>query len=279
MNQEVITYLRAYISYAQDDWAKLLPSAMVAINNRDSSKTGFSPFFLTHGYHIDPIQRRIPSSTSSKDPKARANAFVNRLYDGQELARAAMITAQHIMEQNANRHRKPADKLKVGDKVWLNLKNVTTPQLKKKFSWINAKYKVIKEVAPDVYELDVPSGIHPRFFVDLLRRDPCDPLPSQVTDDSQPPPLLDGKHPLYAVEKILRAKSINGKRFVCVKWIDYKETTWEPRENLILTDAFKSFVKEYGEGDDVGEPNTGTYTGCRGKKSRRREVMLRNHNY
>lgn len=122
MNQEIITYLRANISYAQDDWAEPLPSSMVAINNREGSKTGFSPFFLTHGYHIDPIQRRTTSSTSSKDPKAKVNAFVNRLYDGQELAKAAMITAQHIMEQNANRYRKPAEKLRVGDKVWLNLK-------------------------------------------------------------------------------------------------------------------------------------------------------------
>ncbi|KAI1004489.1 hypothetical protein K3495_g3719 [Podosphaera aphanis] len=242
MNQEVITYLRAYISYAQDDLAKLLPSAMIAINNRDNSKTGFSPFFLTYGYHIDPIQRRAPSSASLKDPKARANAFVNRLYDGQELAKAAMTTAQHIMENNANKHRKPAEKFKVGDKVWLNLKNVTTPQLKKKFSWTNAKYKITKEVAPDVYELDVPSGIHPRFFVDLLRRDPDDPLPSQKTDDSQPPPLLEGKTPLFMVEKVLRAEKFGNKRFVCVKWTDYKETTLELRENPVLTDAFKNFV-------------------------------------
>ncbi|KAI0996379.1 hypothetical protein K3495_g11802 [Podosphaera aphanis] len=101
INQEVLTYLRAYISYAQNDWAKLLPSAMVAIKNRDSSKSGFSPFFLTHGYHLDPIQRRAPRSSSTKDPKSRANAFVNRLYDGQELAKAAMATAQQIMEHNA----------------------------------------------------------------------------------------------------------------------------------------------------------------------------------
>ncbi|KAI1006809.1 hypothetical protein K3495_g1413 [Podosphaera aphanis] len=91
------------------------------------------------------------------------------------------------MEQNVNRHRKPADKLKDDDKVWLNLENDTTPLLKMKISWTNAKYKVIKEVAPDVYELNVSSGIHPRFFFDLRRRDPYDPLPSQVTDDSQPP--------------------------------------------------------------------------------------------
>ena len=266
MNQEVLTYLRAYISYAQNDWATLLPSAMVAINNRTSSRTGFSPFFLTHGYHLEPIKRRYSPSSSGINPKARANAFINRLHKGQELAKAAMATAQQIMEHNANKGRRPAEKLKVGDKVWLNLRNVTTPQLKKELSWINAKYKITREIGPDVYELDVPSNIHPKFFVDLLRRDSDDPLPSQVTDDSQPPPLLDGKHPLYAVEKVLRAESFRGKRFVCVKYKDYKETSWEPRENLILTDAFKSFIEQYGDGDNVGDPNTGSYTGSRGKK-------------
>jgi hypothetical protein len=27
----------------------------MAINNRDASATGLSPFFFTYGYHIDPI--------------------------------------------------------------------------------------------------------------------------------------------------------------------------------------------------------------------------------
>ena len=112
----------------------------------------------------------------------------------------------------------------------------------------------------------MPSNIHFRFFVDLLCRGSDDPLPSQSTDDSQPPPLLDGKHPLYGVEKVLRAQSFRGKRFVCVKWIGYKETTWEPRENLVLTDAFKRFIGKYGDGDDVGDSNVGSYTGSRSKK-------------
>lgn len=55
MNQEIITYLLAYISYAHDDWAKLRPFAIIAINNRDHSKTGLSSFFLTHSYHLDSI--------------------------------------------------------------------------------------------------------------------------------------------------------------------------------------------------------------------------------
>lgn len=42
----------------------------------------------------------------------------------------------------------------------------------KKLSWVNAKYRVTKVISPHVVELDVPSGIWPKFHVDLLKRDP-----------------------------------------------------------------------------------------------------------
>ncbi|KJZ76224.1 hypothetical protein HIM_04306 [Hirsutella minnesotensis 3608] len=260
MNQEVLVYLRIFVAYAQTDWARLLPMAMLAINNRDSSVTGYSPFFLTHGYHAEPIQQTQILSRSKTDPKAGADHFIARLREGQELAQAAKATAQQIMEHQANKGRRPSQKFVVGERVWLNLKNVTTPQLKKKLSWTQAKYKVTKVIAPDVYELDVPSNIHPRFFADLLRKDPNDPLPSQVQDDTQPPPLLDGTVPVYPVEKVLRAERHPKGRELLVKWDGYIEPTWEPRDNIKLTDAFKRFVATYGEGDDVGE-DEGSRTG------------------
>ena len=245
-NQEVLAVLRAFISYAQTDWPKLLPAVQLALNNRDNSRHGMSAFYLTHGYHAEPIQQ-VTKGRGTKDPAARANAFVSRLWEGQELARSAMVTAQQIMEHQANRKRRPAEQLRVGDHVWLNLRNVTTPQLKKKLSWTQAKYKITKVVAPDVYELDVPSDIHNRFFVDLLRRDPGDPLPSQVTDDAQPPPMVDGEDPMWAVERILRAGRWKNRRGMLVKWVGYKEPTWTWRANLTLTDAYKDLVKQYGE--------------------------------
>ncbi|CCE34682.1 uncharacterized protein CPUR_08618 [Claviceps purpurea 20.1] len=279
-NQEVLAVLRAFISYSQTDWPQLLPCVQLALANRDSARTGMSAFYLTHGYHLDPIQQvHSQASPATKDPQARANAFVSRLYEGQEIAKAAMVTAQQIMEGQANRKRRPAEQLRVGDRVWLNLRNVTTPQLKKKLAWTQAKYRVTKVIAPDVYELDVPSSIHNRFFVDILRRDPGDPLPSQVTDDAQPPPMSDGllpddEAPMYAVERILRAGSWKGTRGMLVKWAGYKEPSWTYRANLTLTDAFRDFIKKYGEGDDVGEAGTGGYTGSTGKKRKGRAIPL-----
>lgn len=270
MNQEVLNYLRAFITYAQYDWPRLLPMCMLGLNNRPSSVTKFSPFFMEHGYDIEPIQQKWNQEKSSIDPKIRAENFVSRLKEGEELAAAAMATAQQIMEHKANRDRKAAEVFKVGDTVWLNLRNVTTPQLKKKLSWTQAKYKVTRVLAPDVYQLSVPSSIHNRFFTDLLRKDPADPFPSQLQDDTQPPPIHDGSDPLYAVEKVLRARKHRGRRQVLVKWQGYREPTWQPREDLRLTDAFKEFVRIFGDRDGVGE-DEGARTGSTGKMRKKRK--------
>jgi transposase InsO family protein len=46
-NQEVERILRAFTTYTQDDWDTLLPIVATAINNRNASATGLSPFFFT----------------------------------------------------------------------------------------------------------------------------------------------------------------------------------------------------------------------------------------
>lgn len=61
-------------------------------------------------------------------------------------------------------------------------------------------------------ELDVPTKIFPKLYVDLLRKASEDPLPSQIVDDRQPPPILvqnndaeDSQEQI--VERILKADS------------------------------------------------------------------------
>jgi hypothetical protein len=53
----------------------------------------------------------------------------------------------------------------------------------------------VQEVlSPHTVRLDMPTGVYPVFYVDLIRPAASDPLPSQIVDDSQPPPLvIDGE--------------------------------------------------------------------------------------
>jgi hypothetical protein len=56
INQVLEPYFRVFIDYTQDNWARLLLIAKLAINNWDSVLIGISSFFLSHGYYIKPLE-------------------------------------------------------------------------------------------------------------------------------------------------------------------------------------------------------------------------------
>ena len=91
----------------------------------------------------------------------------------------------------------------MGNKVQLYLKNIYTNQPNKKLDWKNTKFTIIKLISSHAVQLDTPPGVHPVFHVDLLRPASIDSLPSQVSDDVQPPAaIVDGKKE-YTIKKIL----------------------------------------------------------------------------
>ncbi len=88
-NQVVEHYLRCYTTYLQDNWASLLPVAMLAINNRNATSTGISPFFLTYGYNVDLLdlaKGQEELRTSGGSPVARGEAFVAKLKEAVQVA-------------------------------------------------------------------------------------------------------------------------------------------------------------------------------------------------
>ena len=64
-NKVMKNYLRAYISYTQDDWVDHLPMAKFLANNHVNESTGMTLFFADNGFHsrtgVEPPQAYIGS--------------------------------------------------------------------------------------------------------------------------------------------------------------------------------------------------------------------------
>lgn len=224
----------------------------VAINNRDAASTGISPFFFTHGYHIDPIG--IDEAGQLQDaltsPEKAGEAFVNRLREATDWAQAAIASAQALQEEQANRRRQAAPIYKKDDWVWLNLRNVRTQRPSKKLDWLHARYRVVDVPSPFTVRLDVPTGIHPVFHIELVRPAATDPFPSQIVDDTQPPPLLIDGEEEYEVERILavrRRKIGRGYRDeALVKWTGWVDPTWQRLDSVQECAALDAFEEQHG---------------------------------
>lgn len=252
-NAEVETLLRQMVNHAQNDWVDWLPVVEFAINGKDSSTTGTSPFFLSHGYHVEPLQLseelQQPSESDASSPLLQADAIVTKIKATTEWVQSAMAEVQQEQERLANRHRSPSPAYKVGDKVWLNLKNVRTDRPSKKLDDRSAKFTITEVVGPHSYRLDIPGRVHNVFNVDLLRPAGLDPLPSQVQDDYQPPPIQVDGEDRWLIETILdekigrRGRQRRNQKFYLVKWEGYANPTWEPASALRGTESLKVYIQ------------------------------------
>jgi hypothetical protein len=121
-NQEVEIYLKLFTGKCQDDWADLLPTAEFVINGRLNSATGHTPFELLYGYTPDftiPVGR--PSGIPVLD-KHLQNLQVVR-----KDAEAALHLSKKQMQTDVEQHMKPY-KFNIGDKVWLQAKQIKVHQ-------------------------------------------------------------------------------------------------------------------------------------------------------
>jgi hypothetical protein len=256
VNTEVEVLLRQWANWQQDDWSFWLPVVQLALNGRDSTSTGVSPFLLSHGYPlriIDPLTD-VVQYTDPKSPIQKGETIVAKVKAITEWAQSEMAKAQQDQEVQANRSRGVAPAYQIGDKVYLSLRNIRTERPSKKLDDRSAKFTVLEAINPSSYRLDTPPGVSNIFNVDLLRPAATDPLPSQRVDDLQPPALLVEDSEEYVVEKILgqRQRKLPGKGSRTrleyrVKWQGYARPTWEPATALEDTEALDAYLLSQAE--------------------------------
>ena len=170
----------------QDDWAKWIPDAEFTTNNAPSAITLALPFLVNSGQN--PHLRFKPSESLVTDLTAQRQIklldienFTKKMEDLTEHLRVEMLIAQAVYEFSANRSRRPYPHYFVGDKVWLNAKNLNTarPAVKLNDHHVRSfKVKRIFEKNSLVIELKLSEfmKVHSVFHITLLSHVTTDPL-------------------------------------------------------------------------------------------------------
>ena len=130
-------YLRSFVNFKQNDWARLLPMAKFAYNNAKNASTGYTPFELNCGYH--------PCVSYEEDLDSHSKSrTAEELFSGlQELITVCQQNLHHVQDLQKQAHDKGVKPRSYapGEKVWLNSKYLKTKRNRK----LEAKFPVFFE--------------------------------------------------------------------------------------------------------------------------------------
>ncbi len=210
MNQNVELYIHTFFNYSQNNWASLLLMTELVINNHDFILTEMSLFFLSHEYYMKSLQllEKLKLIQPAKSLVQKADQIVQKIKEVTEWAQMTMTVAQQIQKEAVNQKRQQSYDFKKEDKIWLNLKNICTDHLCKKFDAKNVKYIIVKKISSHSFCLNTLLSIHNVFYSVMLQSAVINTLSSQHTTDSQLLSQIVNNEEEFEIKKILK------KRFV-----------------------------------------------------------------
>ena len=177
-------------------------------------KTQLWKYFTANGTHryIDVLQPLIDRYNSTKH---RSTGFTPS--DAQKQANYEQVF-ENLYFKNLKQQTSKNPKFKVGDKVRLAIQK---DKFEKAYiiNWSDRVYKIkeVKKTIPFTYTVEDERGRQHRgtFYEQEL----------QINKDER-----------FRIEKILKYKTVKGKRYGLVKWIGYDDSfnSWEPAEELKL---------------------------------------------
>ena len=200
VNQEIGTYLRMYCMENLTDWSLYLADAQFAHNSRIHSTHGQTPFYLLHSYE----PTTYPSDVANT--LGLAEEWLEQLAVNRDKAIIAHKRAQEAMI--AQKPGLAYKKFEVGDKVWLDARNLHLKTTRKLTPRRLRPFEVIKEISPVVFKLRLPEAwrVHNVFHASLLT--PQVTMPEYRIPVEPPlPELVDGELE-YEVENILQHKFV-----------------------------------------------------------------------
>ena len=257
-------YLRAFVNFKQNDWARLLLMAEFAYNNAKNASTGYTLFELNCGYH--------PRVSYEEDinPRSKfksADDLANDLRELMAVCRENLQHAQDLQKQAHDKGTKPRSYAS-GDKVWLNSKYIKTKQNRKLEAKFFGPFQVLHPVGKQAYKLELPKKwrIHDVFHVSLLEQDTTK---KGRVDENMTEFEAGSDDEEYEVEGI-RDSAVYAKEsttghlpglYYLVSWKGYpeEENTWEPASAVQhLRKLISTFHKDNPDKPTATSPPTDT---------------------
>ncbi len=256
-NSTMEAYLRAFVNWEQDDWARLLPMTEFTYNNAKNTSTGHTPFELNCDYHP---RVSFEEDVNSRSRSRSANELSEELRELIEVCCQNLLHAQELQKRAHDKGVKNCS-YAPGEKVWLNSRYIKTKRNKKLESKFFGPFRVLHAVGKQVYKLELPTKwkIYNVFHVSLLEQDTTR---RRQVDKALPEPEREvefeaGDNKEYEVEAIINS-AVYGQQandqmpglYYLVSWKGYleEENTWKLSSAVIhLRTLISIFHKEYPE--------------------------------
>jgi hypothetical protein len=231
-NQEAEQFLRAYVNRIQDNWDTLLPFAALTHNTHVHSATKKTPMEVIFGQ-----TPRWPHHVQLDDKIPKAQDRINNIEHARQEAHSAILLAQKSMKDQHDRYGDKGPDWEVGDKVWLDKKNLKTYYPSAKLAPKRlGPYKILERIGTTSYRLDLPDDwkIHDVFHGSLLTAyvETEEHGPNYIRPDAE---LVEDEEE-YEVEEVFNVWHNKRKRRweYYVSWVGWPESenSWQPMGNL-----------------------------------------------
>jgi hypothetical protein len=160
---------------------------------------------------------------------------LHRIHETQAKCQILLETAQKKYKKYADRRRDNTE-FEVGDKVWLEGKNLSTDAPSKK---LGAKrfgpYEILDRISPTAYKLNIPLNwrIHNVFHVSLISKTKEDTVLGRNPAPQPVVKLTDQE--LWVIDKFVNSRWFRGKFQLKVHWEDQGEDQddWRDHETVL----------------------------------------------
>ena len=156
----------------------------------------------------------------------------------------AIIAHEQARQRMKTRIRENYEPFSIGQKVWLEGRNLRLPYNKKITTKREGPFQITEVLPPVNYRLRLPVGWkqHDVFHAGLLT--PYRENGTHGPNFTRPPPETIDDDKEWEVERIMRHR---GKKKIVyqVKWTGYEDLTWEPEEYLThAADVIRDYWKK-----------------------------------